>query len=411
MMPVIAISNLDLIQATRWMRWVGFLSSISGTGMLSEKILIVFSRRAARHSRSEEICRLAKQTFGEAICHVPDSEHESGWPGSANWMFVQCLTFMEQHCPDQDILFIEPDCVPVTPDWLDKLNEEWLAACLDGKSFMGARVPYDIPHMTGNAVYGRKWRSLAPSLVTCPDTNAWDVFSAQEVMPHALFTDLIQHVFRRHEPGWRVPSLEVLHPKAVLFHQDKKGNLIRLLDEQRYGGQCAHHPLYGYAQLDNPDFVMTKFYYASNATKSVKSHGKKFAFDALQAFGGSVPGVLSLDTESDQLAMADVVANAANGVTEITQAEYEAATKKKWVPQNSSTSVISAPRLPQLPINPLPKGNPAVLVAEPIPVAGEVQAPGAVIPKSIDEVLKMDTVVPAQPAIATPGKRPRKPQG
>jgi hypothetical protein len=403
---VIAVSHVDLMAALRQMAWIGFLSERHGNSMLNESLLLVVSRRAAGYSRFKQLCWLSARIFGESRAFVPDEEHETAWPGAANWMFSQALCHAEHFFPGEDIFFLEPDGTPLFPHWYDKIQEEWMVAQENGKNFMGAYVPHDHSHMTGIAVYGHNWRTVAPSLVTSPDRDAWDTWSAPEVVPNCHFVKLIQHVFRRHEPGWSVPSLAILDKDAVLFHQDKKGKLVYMLDHAYHGGECAAHPLFGYSSLSNEERAMRRFYYAQNVTRAIVAHGRRFQFEALDCHGGSVPGAFSTDLEADQAALSELTSNPTTGVVEISAEEWENCTKKK-VPQapSTSTSKPSSGILPQAALLPTPSKSPAVLVAEPSAVTKEA-APGGPI-KDIADVIKTDTVQPAQTAnIGTKLPRP-----
>lgn len=371
--------------------------------MLNESLLLVVSRRASGYPRFKQLAWLSARIFGEARCLVPDGECERGWPASPNWMFKTSLEHVETHFSD-DVFFLEPDGTPITPDWYDVIQQEWLVAQGLGKHFMGARVPHSVDHMTGIAVYGKDWRKVAPNLVTSPDHDAWDTWSAPEVLPNCHQVKLIQHVFRRAEPGWSVPHVGILDPAAVIFHQDKTGKLIYLLDAAHFDNECRHHPLFGYSDLTNDVYVMRKFYTAANVTRAIVAHGRRFNFEATDIIGGSVPGAYSTELDAEQIALSELTNNPATGVREVTKEEWEAATKKKApAARNTSISEPSKGILPQAALLPTPSNSPAVLVAEPSSGASEASLARALGPiKDIADVIKTDVVQPAQlPNIGT----------
>lgn len=412
MQLVLAYSNGDLIQAGKLIRWIGFLSQLNGNSMLQESILLVPSLRASRLEKHKELCWFAAKVFREARCFVPEPEHEVGWPGAANYCFEQALKHVEQHF-HEDMTWLEPDGIPLCPDWWDKWTAEWEVAKSLGKRFMGNEVPHSMPHMTGIAVYAADWRDYAPTLDHCPDNDAFDTHAGHQVLPNCHVTPLVQHVFRRHDPGWTVPSLGILDKRAVIFHQDKKGVLIRLLDQFLYGGECQFHPMFGYDHLYQPQLGMTKFYHTVNATRMAVSDGHRFIFNQLECFGGSIPGVLVTDVQEDQVALSSLTSNPASGITEITQEEYEEITKKKWSPLRSSTSESSngqQPRSPQTPLIATPSKSPAVLVADPLSNPNTEGAPvvtqGNI--KDINDVLKVEKVAPASAGQTVKSGRPRK---
>lgn len=411
MILALAYSNRDLNQAVKVMRWIGFLSSKNGNSMLNESVLLVGSNQASKYPRHNELCWLAARIFGESRSFVPDTEREVGWPGAANFMFSQALLHIEKHFQD-DMFFLEPDGIPLVPTWWDQIKAEWEVAQQRGKCFLGQKVPHSATHMTGIAVYPANWREVAPGLTECPDHDAFDTFAAKWTLDKALFTPLIQHVFKRHDRGWRVPGLAILDPRAVLFHQDKKGDLIPMIDKARYGGEAENHPIFGYSELYRPTFAMTKFYYASNATKSHSAHGLRFVFSPVDMFAGAMPGVLTTDKEDEQIALEDLTSNPTTGIREISQEEWEKHAKKKWSHPSSNTSKPWNPSCPQAAIFPAPSGkSPAVLVAEPHsdPLAGNTPTGPSGI-KDINDVIKTDHVVPTStpPAKERPRGRPRK---
>lgn len=401
MMLVLAYSDKDIAQAKRLMHWIGFLSSQIDNAMLHQSILLVPSRLASHHSCHRQICWMATHFFGEARCHMaPD--HEVGWPGAANSMFKEALLHVEQHF-EEDIFFLEPDAIPLVPDWYEQILKAWSEAPPTA-IFMGALVTHAVPHMTGIAVYARDWRSVAPAISECPDESAWDVWGARQVMPYTHWTKLIQHVFKRPQVGYRVPGLEVLDGESVIFHQDKAGDLIRLIDEAQYNGECGRHPLYSYFDRNNPNH-MTKYYYSQNATKAARSAGRTFVFEALPPIGGAVPGVLMLTDEGEQIAMSELVNNPTTGISELSLEEFETTAKKKLDPERLNISKpSSATQMPMLPITPTPSKSPAVLVAagESIDFSKPSSTP---VHRTEEELVQIGDVDPAQVPITKGAKR------
>lgn len=408
MMFALAVSHCDQRQALRLMGWLGWLSECHGNSMLNERILIVASKRASLYPKHKMLCWLAARIFGEARCFIPPVEHEVGWPGAANWMFKNVLEHIEEHF-GEDVFFLEPDGIPIYPYWFDAIKDGYRVARSNGKPFMGAYVPHTPSHMTGISVYGRDWRRFAPSLVSCPDHDAWDTHSAFETVPNCHFTKLIQHVFKRHDKGWLVPALGILDKEAVVFHQDKAGRLIRLLDQGRHQYGCEKHPIFSYNILDFEDPVMRKFYQARNCTKAIMAHGTRILFEPVDAFAGSIPGVYTTENESEQVALTELTGNPSTGVTEISQNEWEKLSKKAApAARNSNTSKTSnghsgqmglpdqATLMPQASLLPTPSQSPAVLVVDPAsaPIKGQL-TPNAPI-KNIEDVIRVDTVQPAE---------------
>lgn len=392
MLLALAISHIDISQAERLVKWIGFMAEQNGGNLRKETVIAVWSVKSAFLRPTERIDKMLKATFGEVVDLVSE-EHEVGWPGAANRMFLTVLEVAEKLC--KPVFFLEPDGVPITPDWFHAIQEEYRAV-----PFMGGYVPTPPPpHMTGIAVYPPNWRDYAPSLANVPDSAGWDTYCADAVNSNAAFTPLIQHVFRRHEPGWSISGLNALDKRAVIFHQDKYGKLIQMLDDANYDGACARHPIFGYTLPSTEDPVMTKFYRCANATKAIQANGRRFVFDPVASFAGATPGVYSTESPSEQDMLADLVQNPTTGISEITQQEWERLSKKKWSHPVLATSKPLKPTLPKAVISPTPSRQDAVVVAEPLSVAGDPSAPAGLSGiKDINDVLKLDTVVPSQPS-------------
>lgn len=162
------------------------------------------------------------------------------WPGSNNWVFANIVNYMAAREEPRPWLLLETDVVPVKPDWMERLEDEYLAA---RKPFMGAWVEYyDI--INGAAVYPpnvKVWaekyfaqdvtKALSYDCAIAPDI-IWFSHNATHLMPHVWFSRA------NGRPGGLVPKIPewtermadwVLDHNAVLAHRCKDGKLITLL--------------------------------------------------------------------------------------------------------------------------------------------------------------------------------------
>lgn len=393
MMLVVPFCHKDSWQAFKLLRWMGELSrryTEAGykRGLKEEKILLIANRIAYRQRLIYKIALEAARIFGEARLFVPKTEHEVGWPGSPNFMFARALEHMSEFFPEEDIFLLEPDAIPLFPDWFNRVKCEWDHRP-KGTHFMGAKVKEGVSklqaHMSGNAVYGRNWREHAPDLLTAPDKVPWDLWSSDSVVPKAHFTRLIQHKFR----GAPIESLTDLDKDAVIYHQDKRGKLFELL-----GGE-------------NPppedDCMSEKYYFADNSNRAIKAGGYDFFFQKCDTLGGIWRGVYRTEKESEQAALASLTGQASSGVEEIDASEFERLTKKKVLRSRASNGLSNEPQLPvQI------RESPAVVVAsqesrvdaEPAPIENTQ------IIDDIESVLKLGPVAPFEP----PGNKKKKPK-
>lgn len=188
-------------------------------------IVLVPSRYLADSTFPKEASEIAGGVFDTVLEHIPWIQDERGWPFSCNYQFIEALKFVEEKFErKEDTLYLEPDSVTMRHSWLSEIIEEFE---VHRRPFMGNLSTYMCPHMTGIGVYGRNWRIEAPSLLD-DMPHAWDIHTATEVLPKMHRTDLIQNVNRKdHQHGFGE-----VDPRAVIFHQDKTGTLIKLLEAE-----------------------------------------------------------------------------------------------------------------------------------------------------------------------------------
>lgn len=168
---------------------------------------------------------------------VPDADWSAGTGDAraANEMWIQTAWHMHGKVR-QSWLWMEPDCVPLKPNWLAAIQEEYRNG---RKRVMGMRVNPSSgrPRISGIAVY-------PPSVMECGQSAMltervpWDVAGGDDFLKHGHFTNLIYHVLRTSKEAPTFPSqneLNTIPSSAVLFHPCKDGSLIDRLREKRTG--------------------------------------------------------------------------------------------------------------------------------------------------------------------------------
>lgn len=231
MLTVLNFCGKDRDLAFNLLKWIQELG-----GAKNHELLLVTGVQTAAAGMHAELELLAHETFGKAQFRVTDTQDEGGWPSSPNnaWRDTIIFTRMKVGHP---FLWLEPDCTPITSDWLDKIEAEFIAA---GKPFLGAEVTKPQHRMSGVGVYPNDFVRYTSRLHTLPKNVPWDQYFASDIIPNAHFTSLIQNVwnteFGKPETIPTFPdkdSLKLLDPKAVLFHRCKDGTLIDRLRETR----------------------------------------------------------------------------------------------------------------------------------------------------------------------------------
>jgi hypothetical protein len=171
------------------------------------------------------------------VTRFPENQGIAAWPEGPNACFKQINWFYHHGKLSGPFFWLEADCVPVVPDWLDLIADEYQRG---GKPFMGAIVEPDshlgrvgrVPrHMTGNAVYPEHPYKLAPRIMEATHT-CWDVLAASQILPQCHPTTLIQHDWRRPEIKDRQELSKILLPNTALFHSDKYGAIRKILGKR-----------------------------------------------------------------------------------------------------------------------------------------------------------------------------------
>lgn len=136
---------------------------------------------------------------------IKSNWHEVGdHPKSAagpNSLFRQAAWFFYLPVGKGPWLFLEPDAIPCTPDWYERLVVEYR---LGKRPFMGHKVtPVNHPgvpeHMSGVAIYSEATPMIAASSVK-PSEVAFDIAGCNEFLKQAYFSPLIYHKYRA--PGF-----------------------------------------------------------------------------------------------------------------------------------------------------------------------------------------------------------------
>jgi len=121
------------------------------------------------------------------------------------------------------VLLLEPDCCPVTPDWLDQLSDSWDRAAAAGKLIMGSWHPINLDHPTLGHINGNLM--FSPDLakrITIPDVPPnipWDTYLADVFELYWCRTGLIKNL-NRHRTATRAQMIkpECGNKPPVLLH-------------------------------------------------------------------------------------------------------------------------------------------------------------------------------------------------
>ncbi len=170
------------------------LGWIQKLGMLWEHHALLIADGEVDLVTGQRLLDKARGCFGSA--RIQTIPHVAGWIAGSNALFKHAA----ESCAGKPFLWIEPDCCPLCPGWLDKIEQEYQRC---GKPFSGAVVKHTTPnlpnpYLEGPSVYpSDAWVRMSGSFSSLV---SWTLACASVVVPHAYNSPLIHHL-------WGEPNL------------------------------------------------------------------------------------------------------------------------------------------------------------------------------------------------------------
>lgn len=177
--------------------------------------------RAPKHFET-----LARMRFARAYARVAHN-HDTGWPGGSNMLahssfMVMSMLHQGGLIESDGFLLFEPDCVPMTRDWIDRLSDEWEKTKALGKEAFGhwhQQQDESTLHMNGNAVFASRFFDGHSQIMIGPATIGWDFFYREHYIGLSRDSDLIFQNYNRHfldQAGWE--EIQKNGTRPALFH-------------------------------------------------------------------------------------------------------------------------------------------------------------------------------------------------
>lgn len=217
---VVPFTTHDAKLAERLARWIGTLEQKPiGSVVLIPSVVVPVETLYSVYRHWREVAHAVEVE----VCEHPDGH----WPIGPNLLFDWASRKLRS-----PFLWLEPDCVPLVPGWMDKLEAAY-ARC---------KKPilcdfYDQFHCSGIAVYAPESARVLSQ--TGDRTKAWDARSPEVFRTLAADTGLIQHFWGKEGIPPRFANVAdgtegsvtkaMLNPHAVLFHRCKDGSLMDVL--------------------------------------------------------------------------------------------------------------------------------------------------------------------------------------
>lgn len=147
---------------------------------------IVSARRDTNPITVQEIAVTAEAKF-ESVQIVHGKRFGTGWPMGCNDLWQETMMRVSMmvgagKLTARGVLTFEADCLPLRPDWLDRLIDEWEIAQKKGKLVCGhahlwtGRPDEQATHINGNAIFAYNVTSIFGELNGCDSKSGWDAY-------------------------------------------------------------------------------------------------------------------------------------------------------------------------------------------------------------------------------------------
>jgi hypothetical protein len=181
-----------------------------------------------------------------AVMVIQSNRAGNGHPDGPN---QQWISFMETIAAERSVgrvhaehvFTFEPDCVPLSRDWIDRLMAEQHLTIQQGKSITAAvmrHTDHQVQHPNGNLLMHLPYFTDHPSLHQTPPTEAWDMHHRVTLLAATRPSTIIAN---RHEStGWTLQLLRNLATESAWLHgfrDDVPWKFARSLVGKRGGGR------------------------------------------------------------------------------------------------------------------------------------------------------------------------------
>lgn len=160
-------------------------------------IMVIIQYCAKDSVEAERLCKYIQSSNPGQIVVMAFSKGDK-YPSGPNKTAIGLLCAEYGRC--KAVLLLEPDCCPMTPDWLDQLSRDWDRCSAAGKLIMGSWHPVNTDHPTLGHINGCLMFDPALSskiaIPDVPDDKPWDTYLADVFAPVWARTGLIKNLNR-----------------------------------------------------------------------------------------------------------------------------------------------------------------------------------------------------------------------
>lgn len=216
---------------------------------------------------AKEVTALAEKYFSKVHQFRYNRSKNPGWPAAQNKAFMNLAWHMHNYFQKESFLWLETDCVPLRPGWLQAIADCHVA----GKKPFTGHWNFTTGVFNGVAVYPANISRYAPNAMTaalCEGRQPpWDVYCSKQVEKYLNKANhLFQHIWHDNatQQACTFPTRQsvrdVIRPGVVLFHRAKNRSLEQWRDEIE---DLQRNPLIMQEQPAHPSVVLIYVYPAS----------------------------------------------------------------------------------------------------------------------------------------------------
>lgn len=161
---------------------------------------IVSARRGTNKFTVEDIRKEAATKF-ENVHVIQGKRFGAGWAMGCNDLWQETMMRVSSlydtgKITSTGVLTFESDCIPLRPDWLNVLTEEWLEAENAQLEAVGHFHGDPPTHINGNAIFDARITIHHPELSGSDAQTGWDVHHGQLLMSIGMDTPYIYQLYR-----------------------------------------------------------------------------------------------------------------------------------------------------------------------------------------------------------------------
>lgn len=182
---------------------------------------ILCPRHDCPSSFTEAIQAILEPLF--PILVLKSSRRGTGWPGGCNdlWQstMMQLSKLKDENRLKAEMVFtIEPDCCPLTPNFLDLLRMEWIRGRDSGKPVCGMLIEPNThrSHINGNAMFATQ--IIKHHLNLQISSGPWDMTHRLWLMANARITARMAHHYRSDRAYTQDDAKNLIAEGCVLVH-------------------------------------------------------------------------------------------------------------------------------------------------------------------------------------------------